>query len=136
MSVLIDTGVLVGYVHKADKHHARARALVDRLLEGTLGAALSSDYVLDEGLTLLRKNPGRRDVSEAFRDLMHGRGAVLRRVATDEPTLDAALDLHFKMFDRGLSVTDCTLIAHAKRIGAKVATFDSEFHGVVPVVSD
>jgi uncharacterized protein len=51
----IDTGVFIGLYNLRDERHAQARALVEEALKGKLGAAYTSDYVLDEAVTYIKK---------------------------------------------------------------------------------
>lgn len=134
MTVLLDTGVLVAWINPSDPLHARAAAVVKQAMTGRLGQALSTDTVLDEGLTLLRRRPGRKEVSERFASLFFPKRTGLDWLTCGEDILEAARTLHFRHYERGLSFTDCTLIAHAEALGAAVATFDQSFEGLVEVV--
>lgn len=97
---------------------------------------LSTDFVLDEGLTLLQARVGHQDVSEAFLRLFDrpARRGLLPVLQTTPDVLDAAIALHLRHYDRKLSLTDCTIIAHAQELGASVATFDTSFEAIVEVV--
>ncbi len=140
MSVVLDTGPLVAYVNEQDPLHDRAVELVEAALAGHLGTPVSTDYVLDEALTLLAKKVHREDVSRAFAAWAWGQAPVERRPFqlrwTDRAILREATEIHLSHFDQKLSVTDCTLIVHARRLGADVATFDGRFQGLIGVVDE
>ncbi len=135
MTVLVDTGPLVAYLNKDDPLHGQARRRVERVLTGEWGLPLSTDFVLDEGLTLLRRRPGRVALSQAFADYFLGstdrRPAVQLRTTT--PTLlREAVRIHFERYDRALSFTDATLVAHVQETRGVLASFDRGFDGLVP----
>ncbi len=129
--ILVDTGPLVAFANKDDPLHARAYAALEDVWGGKYGAPFSTDYVLDEGMTVLMTRVGRKDVSEAYAGLFEstdGR-ALNPMVTTPLDVLHEALETHLRHFDRKLSFTDATLVAHARRRGAKILTFDRGFDG-------
>ncbi len=138
MTVILDTSVLAAMLKSDDAQHDKARALMARILRGDLGTPVSSEHVLDEGLTLLRKRGGRRSVSLAFLELFTGTGSrppPLHLLMTSREDLLRAAELHFRHYDRGLSMTDCVLAVLAQDLQAVVASFDGGFDGIVPRVS-
>lgn len=136
--ILLDTGPLAALVNPRDADHERAKVLLSSVWRGEYGQPLSTDYVLDEGLTLIQVRTARRDVADRFAAFFYGaRDRFEPQVQiryTGADVLEEATRLHFDAYDRRLSVTDCTLIVHAKRLGALVATFDAGFDGLVPTV--
>lgn len=134
MAVLLDTGVLVGALSPKDPLHRRAAGVLERLGNGQRGALLVTDGVVMEGLSLLRRRVGDRALSQGFADWALGDKPVLKVCWTDESLLREAVALHFRHYDRGLSPIDGGLLAWAKRLDCAVATFDSQFQGLVHVV--
>lgn len=136
--ILIDTGPLVAAVHPQDKQHERALGLLAAVSAGRYGQPLSTDYILAEGLTLIQVRVGRRDIADRFAALFSGAKdhsvAALAVRSTGADILEEAIELHFQHYDRRLSVTDCSLVAHARRLQAVIGTFDGRFAGVAPVV--
>ncbi len=136
--IILDTGPIASFVNPVDKDHPRAVALLGDVWTGRYGQALSTDYVLDEGLTLLQARVGRRDVADRFAGMFYGFrgrfGTQLEVRQTGMDVMEEAIELHFKHYDRRLSVTDCTLIAQALRLDAVIGTFDPRFAGLVPLV--
>lgn len=135
MVVLIDTGVLVGAIARNDEHHARCQRILDQVLDGQHGALVTTDHVLSEGLTLLRRRPANLDVSRGFADLLLGPKPAFRMRWTDEATMRHAVTLHLKLYPRRLSLVDCTLLAHAEQLGASIATIDAQFAGLADVIT-
>ena len=52
MSVFLDTAVVVAVHNERDGNHERAVAVLEAVREGEHGNAFSSDFVLDEAVTL------------------------------------------------------------------------------------
>lgn len=138
MTILLDTPVLAGLLNADDPKHEAAQRLMRRVLTGELGTPVSSEHVLDEGLALLRKRAGRRDVSQAFLELFTRsppETPAIHLLLTSREELLRAADLHFAHDDRRLSMTDCNLAVLAQDLRAVVASFDAGFDGIVPRVS-
>jgi predicted nucleic acid-binding protein len=56
--LFLDTTMLVGAADARDECHADGKAVLEAIATGKPGAALVSDYVLDETLTILGKRRG------------------------------------------------------------------------------
>ncbi|MHB8587062.1 MAG: type II toxin-antitoxin system VapC family toxin [Thermoplasmatota archaeon] len=134
MPVFVDTGPLVAFLSADDSEHDRARSLMRRVLGGELGTALTSDWVIVESLTYLRRRPARVEVSRALLDLVHGPRAPLRVRTSDASRMDEAIRIHFELYERGLSLVDCGLVALAREAKGVVGSFDRRFDGVIPRV--
>ncbi|MFA5862524.1 MAG: PIN domain-containing protein [Candidatus Thermoplasmatota archaeon] len=135
---MMDTSVLVAALHAGDENHNVAQAIWKQTLSGKHGRAVSLDHVLDEGLTLLRRRPGREDVSRKLAAMFVGAEDHPPLVALQPFDRDAilrALNLHFERYDRGLSFTDCALVVLAQDLGCPIASFDTHFDGIVRRVS-
>lgn len=134
MTVVLDTSVLVALVHSREPRHDATRRFMGKVFRGELGQPVSSEYVLDEGLTLLRRRPGRPVVSRDFASYFFGDDEgppPLRLVTSTQEDVHAAAELHFDRYDQELSFTDCVLATLAARLDAPVASFDRGFDGVV-----
>lgn len=137
MTVVLDTSILAGFLNARDPAHTTAVELVDRIRRGEFGAAVSNDYVLDEGMTLLQTRTAREEDCRRLLAFFEGSGTVplkplllLHRVSPEH--LRHAGRLFFRHFDRKLSFTDCTLVALATDLEAPIASFDRHFDGIVP----
>ena len=53
MTVLVDTDWIVAFLHRADGRHSDAQKVAPQVFAGRWGAALITDYIVDEALTLL-----------------------------------------------------------------------------------
>lgn len=137
MPVVLDTGPLIAYLNKDDALHPVAEPLVERILRGTYGVPVTTEFVLSEGLTFLRRRPGREALSRSFLEWLQPpppeRPKVLLRTTPGDMLREAAV-LHLQEYARGLSFTDCSLIVHARRLDAVVATHEGGFEGLVTTV--
>lgn len=135
MTVVIDTSVLVALAHVRDSKHTESKALMQRILSGHYGLPVTSDYVLDEGLTLLQRRSGNPKAAADFASFFLGDEkdpAPIDMRFMDKEGIQQALELHLDRYARRLSFTDCVLATMAQRLGAPIASFDSGFDGVVP----
>ena len=139
--LLVDTGPLVAYLNPGDPLHPRAKAIFNRIESGQYGAALTNEFVLGEAVTLLRRRPGRREISERLvqevsRAGARGRPALLELRASGPDLVRAALEAHLQHYERGISFADATLVVLARLLDAPVATFDADLEGLVPTVRE
>src|SRR3989304_3716542 len=65
MSVFLDTAVVVAVHNERDGNHERAVAVLEAVREGEHGNAFSSDFVLDESVTLAWVRTKDRRVAKA-----------------------------------------------------------------------
>ncbi len=137
MSIFLDTGVYVAFVNKKDKDHDRALVLMKELASGKYGPGYTSDYVLDETLTVSLARTRRIDKAVNAGLLILGSKedkipALARLIKVDEGTIQAA----WKSF-RGaktpfLSFTDHTRIDLARTYtGGVIMSFDEHFDGLL-----
>lgn len=135
MSVFVDTGAFYAHHDTDAERHDQAVAAFDALLDGDYGQPYTSDYVLDETVTLTRKRTGSFDAADA----------VARRIVGDDPyphvvelvnvepdDVEEALATFRRYDDHDLSFTDAATVALCERLGIDaVLSFDSDFDGLV-----
>ena len=135
MSVFVDTGVFYAHQDPDAERHGAARAAFDALLDGEFGQPYTSDYVLDETVTLTRMRTGSFDAADTVARRILGEGATpeVFEVLDVSPELRAeALETFRRYEDHDLSFTDAATIAvcEARGIGT-VLSFDDDFDGLV-----
>lgn len=123
--IVLDSSFLIGFHNERDAHHARARTLMDRFLNGEWGSGLLLEYVFLEVESVLLM---RRDLSTA---------SHVGRLLLDAEELDfvACSDLFRATFETftsqentKLSFVDAAIADVArKRAQGLVLTFDEEF---------
>lgn len=123
--VFIDTSFFKAILDEKDDFYKQAMKIWDKLRREH-ASLTTSNYILDETFTLIRK---RRGISktEQFRRLLINNAAnikIVRVTATDE---GKAWNWFLKKWGN-LSFTDCVSFAVMERLGLRrVATFDRHF---------
>ena len=125
-----DTWAFVALANARDPQHALA-AEIDAALEASGRAAVTSDFVLDETITLLHVAAGARVAVEWIDGIeARARGDDLQLVDVSRTRRAAALAL-FRRLAQGsprLSFTDCTSFAIMRELGIELAfTADRHF---------
>lgn len=126
-----DTWAFVALADKRDPHHGLA-VEADRLLEARGYVGATSDYVLDETLTLLNAAGG-ASTAIAFAEGIAARAEAQELLVSmvDRERQAQALELFKKLApsDRRLSFTDCTSFAVMQELECQLAfTADRHFH--------
>ncbi|HVR85374.1 MAG TPA: PIN domain-containing protein, partial [Planctomycetota bacterium] len=107
----VDTGIWLALLDKADPLHARARSLIDA--HRTL-AFISTDLVLSETITLLRRELGPEIAASFGRDFMDGKIGQL--VRCEPPDWAVGFDIMERFQDQKLSAADATSAAVVRRM--------------------
>ncbi len=135
MSVFVDTGVFYAHHDTDAARHADAVAVFDTILDGTYGQPYTSDYVLDEAVTLTRARTGSFDAAYALADRIRGVDPYPTIVECDHTGPDdvtAALTAFRRYADHDLSFTDAMTVALCQSRGFDtVCSFDADFDGLV-----
>jgi len=124
--IFVDASAWYALEVEDDENHASALALMEELRRGRYGALVTSDYVLDETITLLRMRWG-AEQSVRFADKVL-RSRSVNVVWVDRSVFEEALKLLRERPDRRWSFTDCTSFVIMTQLGVKEAfTFDRNF---------
>ena len=123
--LFVDTAGWMACADGADPAHRKACAARDEWLEQE-GRLLTTDYIIDETLTLLRL----RLSMEAAENWWH-RIAVskrLQRESINQERAERARGIFFRYRDKLFSFTDCTSFAVMREMGLRQAlTTDTHF---------
>jgi predicted nucleic acid-binding protein len=127
---LYDTWAFVALADRRDPHHDLA-VEADRLLEERGYVAATTDYIVDETLTLLNVAGGAKTAT-AFAEGLAARSEAqeLLIAMVERERQQQALVLFKKLApsDRRLSFTDCTSFAVMRELGCEIAfTADRHF---------
>ncbi|PZR73393.1 MAG: hypothetical protein DLM73_10785 [Chthoniobacterales bacterium] len=123
--LFVDTAGWMACADAADPAHQRARAARDKWLERE-GHLLTTDYVIDETLTLLRFRLG----LDAAENWWHAIAAShrVRKEAIHNERAERARGIFFRYRDKQFSFTDCTSFAVMREMHLRQAlTTDSHF---------
>jgi hypothetical protein len=124
--IFVDTSAWYAVEVEDDVNHEAACKFLSKIACGKHGVSVTTDYVLDETLTLLRS---RRDLASAsvFIDKIRESKSV-RVFWVDEGLFEKALDIFRKSERKLWSFTDCASFALMRELSVSEAfTFDSHF---------
>lgn len=128
MRLFLDTSALVAIENLDDANHRRAIEFREKVRRGetAFGGLYTSNYVVDETLTLLRFHCG-HGVAVAFRKALDSSKTV-RILWVNELIEKAAWKIFEKYSDKEYSYTDCTSFALMDAEAIRNAfTFDDHF---------
>lgn len=122
----MDTSAWYALEVEDDKHHAEAKRFLRRLASNEYGVSITTDYVLDETLTLLRIRTG-LDVASAFVDKLK-RSRSVKIFWVGEEMFESAVRTFRDSHGKSWSFTDCTSFALMKELSIPAAyAFDEHF---------
>ena len=125
MKAFVDTSGWVAFYDASDRWHAAAKAAVAALV-GQSVTFTTTDYVLDETITLLLYHAGRRR-AVAFVDAVQ-RSRSVHLVRVDAGIWDEAWQLFKQYDDKTWAFTDCTSFVVMRRVGLERSfAFDHNF---------
>lgn len=128
MRLFLDTSAFAAIEDLDDANHQRAMGFREKMRKGATAyrALCTSNYIVDETLTLLRLHCG-HNVAVAFRKSLES-SKVVSVLWVTEPLEKAAWNLFEKRSDKEYSFTDCTSFALMAAEAIQTAfTFDEHF---------
>ena len=124
-SLFVDTAGWIACADGADPDHQAACAGRDDWLEHE-GVLITSDYVIDETLTLLRLRLGLRAAEQWWHALAASKRVI--RELIHEERAEHARHIFFRYRDKDFSFTDCTSFALMRELRIRDAlTTDKHF---------
>lgn len=129
--IFVDTGAWYALAIPTDPDHERAKAFL--AISGE--PFLTTDYIVDELLTLFSVRGQKTKGIEWASDVLARGGSRLERVSEEDFFL--AVEIYKEFADKKWSFTDCTSYAVMQRLDIKNAfSFDHHFRqfGIVTVV--
>ena len=124
--IFVDTSAFYALEVEDDVNHVAARRFLREVREGRYGAMLTTDYVLDEMLTLLRLRHGVQAALKFLEKIRESRS--IKVVWIDENVFQQALEYFKRDRDFKWSFTDCTSFAVMMMLKIECAfTFDEHF---------
>jgi predicted nucleic acid-binding protein len=135
--VLVDTCLFVAIHNTRDADHERAIEVIRDITKGSHGRAMTTDYIFDEAVTTALVRTRNSENAKQLGEMMLGFSDrhLIELTRIDEPLFRDAWRLFQRYGESGLSFTDCTSLAAAsKHKLASMATFDSHFNGILPVI--
>lgn len=125
MKVFVDTSAWIAYFDKKDKNHEKALNIWQQLKQEN-AILCTTDYVLDETLTLIKIRAGSDAALVAVNSIIKSPRTEL--IWVQEKLFVGALKLFAKYKDQRFSFTDCTSFEAMKASNIQKAfAFDSDF---------
>jgi predicted nucleic acid-binding protein len=131
--IFVDSGAWYALANPSDPDHEAAKLFV----ASTNETFVTSDYIVDELLTLFAVRRQKTKGIECLHDVLERGGADL--VRADAADFDNALRIYQQFKDKAWSFTDCTSYVLIQRLQIKKAfSFDHHFRqfGTVEVVPE
>ena len=128
MLVFIDASALKAYYDTTDEFHSKATAFMSRVSKRELPVTgfLTTDYVLDEAITLTRVASSHEKAVELAEAAFSSK--FTRITYTDEESFMEAFEFFRRHADKEWSFTDCVSFTTMKKTNtAQAFTFDSHF---------
>ena len=123
--IFIDTTIWVAAIDSSDELHEDGKSTLNALIERKLSIALTTDYVLDEVMTILKKRkiPPKKIIS-VIESIIES--PLVEVIFVDEQIFTEALKI-FKKYEK-LSFTDSTTLAIMRKYKIKeIYSHDSDF---------
>ncbi len=121
--IFVDTSAWFALFVDTDDHNRRVRNWVDANYSVTM---ITTDYVVDELLTLARARGRKHKADFAGERILSGEIADLEFVTVND--FSAAWTMFRKYSDKNWSFTDCTSFVVMQRLGIQMAlAFDDHF---------
>jgi len=139
MSLLVDTSFVVAVKNKDDKDHGRGIELLQELVRGQHGAAVSTEVVFLEAITTAYARTHRHSTAVGVGDLFfaawEGKPLIQMRPVTTAQ-VHAAWSEFRRHRDKKLSMVDWTSVVVAKDLELEqILSFDDGFDGIFPRLS-
>ncbi len=124
--IFVDTSVFLALEDESDEHHEEALQFRYELSLADPYQLITTSYILDETLTLIRSRLGIKasiDFSKAIR-----RSTALQILPVSKEMEEKALDLFEAYDDKDVSFTDCVSFVVMRQMGIQEAfAFDRHF---------
>lgn len=130
MAIFIDTGIFVAARNKSDTNHARAKELLRSALRAEFGKVLTSDYIVDEAVTVALARTRNHQIAVNTGRLILDSPRIEKVIAGEEGFYKA-WEKFKTMGEKPLSFTDClSLVLMEDRGVNRIMSFDSGFDGL------
>ena len=120
--IFIDTSALYAYFDQSDSNHSNAFSQIQKIQI----PLVTTNYVVDETITLLARNLGVHIAYKIGTDLLNEHFAKIVSILLDDEK--NALEILNKYVDKKISFTDCTSFVIMEKLNIKTAfSFDKHF---------
>ncbi|MGI9305218.1 MAG: type II toxin-antitoxin system VapC family toxin [Gammaproteobacteria bacterium] len=122
--MLVDTGAWYALIDRKDPDHERVRVCLDE----HLGRMITTDYVVDETITLLRYRAGWKAARAFGKSLLDNEPHISALVTLKQEERQEAWKIFCRYRDKSFSFTDCTSFALMRKLKLDTAiAIDRDF---------
>lgn len=107
MTYFVDTGFFLALKNEKDEFHQKAVEIAAEILHGRMEPPISSDYILDEAITLVRKRLKKHDTAVEIGKMIKN-SKYVKMVKVDSNCISNAFESYENYNDKDLSFTDWT----------------------------
>ncbi|MFQ6124210.1 MAG: type II toxin-antitoxin system VapC family toxin [Candidatus Heimdallarchaeota archaeon] len=139
MSILIDTGVWIGYFNIDDSQAERSNEIIEEVQRGKYGIAWTTTFIIDELFTFLVRATRNLQLAINATTVVLGKKEDVKPFLriyciTYEECLEA-LNLAERYKDRQMNFTDLVSIVAYNKLGLSyIASYDNHFTGILTKV--
>lgn len=124
--LFIDTGAFLALEDESDKHHIQAIDFRDQIIRKGFYKIVTSSYVLDEILTLIRVRISISASINFCRKIRSSNIVNIHSITKEDERI--ALDMFEQYDDKSFSFTDCTSFVVMQKMGiSEIFGFDRHF---------
>lgn len=130
MPIFIDTGLFLALYDAEDAYHSRSKELFKDALTGSLGRIYTSDYIIDEAITIIMVRTKQHNLAaELGKYLIES--PRITKLTVDDDAFAEAWRIFQSLNDKFLSFTDCTSLALLEKHRLnQIMSFDHGFDGL------
>lgn len=127
MPYLVDTNFFIALLITDDAFHDDAQNILVDIQEGVYSKLYTSDYILDEAVTLIRRKTKRYDLAVQIADMISNSGYIEMMHITPQEVSHAILE-YKNHNDKDLTFTDWVCVCQINAKGWHgIISFDSHF---------
>jgi uncharacterized protein len=124
--LFIDTGAFLALEDESDKHHHEALNFRNEILRKKFYKIITTSYVLDEILTLIRVRISISASIDFCRKIRSSNVVTIHSITEEDERI--AMDMFEQYDDKTFSFTDCTSFVVMRKMGiSEVFGFDRHF---------
>ncbi|MHA1276884.1 MAG: type II toxin-antitoxin system VapC family toxin [Candidatus Helarchaeota archaeon] len=131
--IFFDTGFFFALKFKKDPNHTRAIKILQEISQKKFGSQLTSDYVLDELLTLTWNRTRNKSLISEIWQFFVPPNNICNVIQISMNDIFQIYEKFYNLLDRKdfLSFTDCTILFLMEKYEIEhLASFDSNFDGL------
>ena len=139
MPIFLDTGFYFSLIVKKDKNHQKAQKLFLKIITGEFGIIYTSDYILDEALTLINvRTYGKRiDFVEKMYNLFMSEKPIAKLLKVQKNWINEIYLMQKKITkpNNPVSFTDASNIILCNKMQIKkIISFDGHYKGILETI--